>query len=87
LPGAQVTGCLVEVNDLPAILAGFDPLRRLAHGTAKQLVGFGVMEVGKTDCMGLLAHGGGNDLYPVLPGFFHIVIAQGKGKHKVCPYG
>lgn len=79
LPRAQVTGCLVEVNALPAVLAGLGALRSLTHGAGEHLVGFGVKEVGETDGVRLLAHGGGNNLYPELSGFFHILIPAVQG--------
>ena len=37
------------------------------------------MELGETDCVRLLAHGGGNYLYPMLPGFFHVLITTVEG--------
>src|SRR6266567_2247757 len=57
LPRTEIAKCLVEMNDLAAMLAGLGPQRLLSFGAGSYFVAVGENKFGQSDLMRLRTHG------------------------------
>ena len=75
LPRAVFAGCLVEVNDLAALLTGLNSLWFPPFGASEHFVVVGERKIGKTDTVRRSPHGWRDNLNAQLLGLLYVVVA------------